>query len=216
MPDWPEHLLPGPKERVRELSEDEEAAIEEHLREDYRPLRRFSLVTGLRMTEAYTLTWGQVDWENRTVSIVGKGDKPDVIPLHSEGIALLALLRGHHTERVFTYVAARRRDGRSKGKRYPITRNGLSTQWRRTRARAMKDCPSLKSFRGTTTATRRQRECCAPLATCAPSSGFCVTRTLPPPQNMPTPCWTMYEPPWKTLQDHGKKHGSKAGQSANY
>jgi integrase len=43
-------------------------------------------------------------------------------------------LRGHHPDRVFTYVAACTRDGRVKGRRYPITKNGLDTCWRRIRA----------------------------------------------------------------------------------
>lgn len=147
MPDWTEHLLPEPKERVRELSAAEETAIEVHLRADYRPLWRFSLATGLRMGEAFTLTWSQVDWQARVVAVVGKGDKPDLVPLTAEAIAVLSLLRGHHGERVFTYEAARARAGRRAGRRYPITENGLKTAWRRARAKAVKECPSLATFR---------------------------------------------------------------------
>jgi hypothetical protein len=34
---------------------------------------------------------------------------------------------------VFTYLAARTRNGRVKGRRYPITFNGVKTQWKRIR-----------------------------------------------------------------------------------
>ena len=40
-------------------------------------------------------------------------------------------MRGHHPERVFTYIAQRTRDGRVKGKRYPLTANGAKAMWRR-------------------------------------------------------------------------------------
>jgi integrase len=39
-------------------------------------------------------------------------------------------LRGHHSTHVFTFVAQRTRDGRTKGERYPITYNGLKSHWR--------------------------------------------------------------------------------------
>jgi integrase len=50
----------------------------------------------------------------------------------------------HHPEWVFTYIAARTdpRKGVIKGQRYPITREGAKTQWRRLIKRA-----GLKDFR---------------------------------------------------------------------
>ncbi|MGF7161249.1 integrase [Rhodoligotrophos appendicifer] len=146
-PDWQDHTLREPKERVRELSDDEEDIIEAALREDYRPIWRFSLITGLRMMEAVTLTWAQVDWSGGTLSITGKGGKEAVIPMDSDARAILSLLRGHHPTRVFTYSVQRFRDGRKRDERLPITKNGLKTAWRRARDKAVKEQPSLATFR---------------------------------------------------------------------
>ena len=43
------HMLPQPRERVRELRADEEAALFAALRPDYHPLVRFALLTGCRL-----------------------------------------------------------------------------------------------------------------------------------------------------------------------
>jgi integrase len=45
-------------------------------------------------------------------------------------------LRGHHPEYVFTYVAKRTRGKLVKGRRYPITKSGLNTRWRRVKKAA--------------------------------------------------------------------------------
>jgi integrase len=45
-------------------------------------------------------------------------------------------LRGHHPEQVFTFVAQRDYNGRTKGERYPITYNGVKSHWRYLRKRA--------------------------------------------------------------------------------
>jgi hypothetical protein len=37
---------------------------------------------------------------------------------------------------VFTYIAQKTREGRVRGKRYPITASGFKTAWRRPRAKA--------------------------------------------------------------------------------
>jgi site-specific recombinase XerD len=48
---------------------------------------------------------------------------------------------------VFTYVAARTRNGRVRGQRYPITRSGLKTQWKRIRAKAEVEDFRFNDFR---------------------------------------------------------------------
>ncbi len=137
MPDWGSHLLKEPRERTRELRVDEEASIEAIERGDYRPVRLFAQITGLRLREVVGLTWPQVDLWNRTISVVGKGDKPHVVPMTEELRLILEPLRAHHPNRVFTYVAERTyRNAKAdqtfvKGERYPITRSGLTSRRKR-------------------------------------------------------------------------------------
>lgn len=129
--DWKRHLLKEPQERVRELRTDEEATLFESLREDYHPIIRFAIMTGCRLNECVALRWCDVDWGARQIWIMGKGDKLAPIPMPPALRELLWPLQGHHDESVFTYVAARARDGRRKGERYPITYEGLKTAFRR-------------------------------------------------------------------------------------
>ncbi|WP_058620486.1 site-specific integrase, partial [Methylobacterium indicum] len=132
-PNWGAHLLAEPKERVRELRYDEEDRLEKVEREDYRPPRLFAQLTGLRRREVVSLTWSQVDFHTGSIRVVGKGNKPHVIPITGEVEELLRALIGHHPERVFTYlckrtrICARSKKELEKGTRYPIVkrhRNG--------------------------------------------------------------------------------------------
>lgn len=138
-PAWKNHLLAEPEERKREAKFDEEDRLFEAVREDYHPLMEFEVVSGLRQ-KAALLTWPQVDWENRQIRYqkkrrrAGEGVVWRTIPITPRIEAILRPLIGHHEVFVFTYVAIRTRDGRVKGRRYPITVNGLKTQWRRDRA----------------------------------------------------------------------------------
>lgn len=143
-PDWGEHLLAEPAERVRELRPDEDAALALALDPDYEAVRRFSLASGLRQAESL-LHWRQVDLAARRIATVGKGGRPVFLPITSAMEAILASRIGHHPEYVFTYVAARTvKPGsgagagvpRQRGQRYPITPHGLKTHWRRRRSRA--------------------------------------------------------------------------------
>lgn len=138
-PDWRVHMLPEPRERVRELSAAEEAALAAVLRPDYVPIWRFALATGVRMREAVDLTWDMVDWGNRTIRLRVKGGKEHVVPISTEVREILLPLQGHHATAVFTYVCQRPerdRAGRKRGQRYPISYQGLKTAWRRARARS--------------------------------------------------------------------------------
>lgn len=134
--DWKKHLLKEPKERVRELRQDEEQRLFEKLREDYHPILRFAIMTGVRLGEVYQLRWKDIDWGARTIMIHGKGGKVAPIPLPPSVRELLWELQGHHEEFVFTYVAQRARDGRRRGQRYPITREGLKSAFRRVLPKA--------------------------------------------------------------------------------
>jgi integrase len=106
-------------------------------RDDYRAIREFATITGLRLNEVL-LAWTQVDFDNAVVRLVAKGDEPRIVPLSRRAYALLWGERNRHSEWVFTFVAQRTRicpqTGQKyiKGQRYPITYYGLSTQRRRT------------------------------------------------------------------------------------
>ncbi|HEV2557372.1 MAG TPA: site-specific integrase [Microvirga sp.] len=129
---WKKHLLSEPQERVRELKDEEEAALFGRLRADYHDIVVFALMTGCRLHECVNLKWENVDWGARKIWINGKGGTLDPIPLPPSVRDLLWPLQGHHPESVFTYVAGRTRSGRRKGERHPITYEGLKTVFRRT------------------------------------------------------------------------------------
>jgi integrase len=135
--DWKRRLLSEPKERVREMSHSEEKSLFEKLRPDYQPVVRFAMQSGCRLCEIVKgnefpgLRWTDVDWSGRKITVLGKGRILGTIPI-SPGIReLLFPLQGNHEEFVFTYIAQKTRDGRVAGQRYPMTREGLKTEWRR-------------------------------------------------------------------------------------
>lgn len=129
--DWKRHKLKEPQERVREASLEEEEAIVAAMPEDYRPALAFALMTGCRRAEIVGLTWQNVDFFNREIRVLGKGDRSRTIPMTEDMHALLWSLKDHHPEAVFTYVAKNPAGGRLRGARYPITVNGFQTVWNR-------------------------------------------------------------------------------------
>lgn len=135
---WREHILSEPKERVREASRAEEDSLFEHLSEGYDVACHFALVTGCRLAEIIGLTWDRVDFHERTVTIIGKGDNVRTIPMPWALVEMLKAQIGHHPLYVFTYVA-RRTDARKrlvKGRRYRLSYAGLKVAFRRTVAKA--------------------------------------------------------------------------------
>ncbi|WP_395708547.1 tyrosine-type recombinase/integrase [Reyranella sp.] len=134
-PDWKSHLLPEPQERIRELVGDEWEKLEGATRDDYVPFLTFARASGLRLRECL-LRWPEVDWDARQIRKLGKGKKLVTVPITPTIRGILWPLRGQHAEHVFTYVAARTRAGRVKGKRYPLTYSGVKIAWRRLRAKA--------------------------------------------------------------------------------
>jgi integrase len=137
--DWKHHMLSEPRERVREMSHSEEISLFGELRADYQPVVRFAMQSGCRLCEIVPgkefpgLRWPDVDWSGRKITVLGKGGVLGTIPI-SPGIReLLFPLQGNHDEFVFTYIAQKTRDGRVNGERYPMTREGLKTEWRRAK-----------------------------------------------------------------------------------
>jgi integrase len=137
-PKWKELLLPEPVERVRELQDDEAAAFDEAMRDDYGPFFEFVRASGLRQAECVTLRWSEVNFSTRQIVRIGKGGRRVVFPITDTVREILFPLQGQHPEFVFTYVAiyGNKRLGRVRGQRYPLTLTGTKTAWQRLRAKA--------------------------------------------------------------------------------
>jgi hypothetical protein len=140
-PDWSSHMLAVQKRPVREITLAEDASIDEVESLEYRQLREFAEIMGLRRRELL-LTWRQVDFELGTIKIIGKGAKPATLPLSARAYQILWGLRGHHNIWVFTFVAQRTRRCPMTGtdfvkdQRYPMTYYGIGTNRRRKWAKA--------------------------------------------------------------------------------
>lgn len=135
-PNWKEHFLAERKRPVREITAAEDAALDEIESREYAELREFAEIMGLRRKEML-LTWPQVDFDKATISIIGKGGVPAILPLPQRAYQILWGLRGHDKIHVFTFVAQRTRHCPKtkrefiKGQRYPMTYYGIGTNRRR-------------------------------------------------------------------------------------
>lgn len=135
---WADLKLRRPKPRKRELSTQEEARLNEHLRDDYAAIIEFAMLTGLRRA-ALVLRWQQVDLEAGTITYERKSlhdDDMGMLPISDRVRQLLVAEQGRHRTYVWTYVAKSSREGRRKGRRYPITEQGLKSAMRRALADA--------------------------------------------------------------------------------
>jgi len=137
-PKWKDLLLPEPPERVRELQDDEGAALDEAMRADYLAFFEYVRATGMRLAECVTLKWSEVNFGTKQIIRLGKGGRRVVFPITDTIREILFPLQGQHPEFVFTYVAVygNKRLGRVRGQRYPLTINGAKSAWQRIRAKA--------------------------------------------------------------------------------
>ncbi|WP_172982681.1 tyrosine-type recombinase/integrase [Phyllobacterium sp. SYP-B3895] len=105
-----------------EASPDQEAFLMTILRGDYAPAVRFTLLTGVRLEEVVGLDWTAVRFHTRDFTVWGKGKdglkKERTIPMSKAVYDLLWSLKDDHATAVFTYIAKRTSDGRTKGLRY--------------------------------------------------------------------------------------------------
>jgi integrase len=125
-------MLSEPRERIRELCDDEAERLEEVTRADYGPFFAFARSTGLRLRECVTLRWSEVNWDTRQIIKLGKGGRHVMTPITSMVREIIWPLRGNHAEFVFTFTAERTwPGGRIKGQHYPLTVAGVKTLWRR-------------------------------------------------------------------------------------
>lgn len=136
---WKGHLLPEAQERVREASPDEEAKLFAAMRPDFIPVMRFLLLTGLRRAEACNLLWDDVRLDIAEMTVRGKGDRIDVLPLTPSALAVLSTEIGKHPTRVFSYVV-RHPWGGERGERVAILPDTLGTAyWRARKKSGVKD-----------------------------------------------------------------------------
>jgi len=136
--DWKQHRKPEPRERIRELTFEEQEKLYNSLDERYHAITTFHLLTGVRKRESVGLRWRDVDFGNRQIWINGKGDKRLPIPMTPTVRDLLFPLQGHHPEFVFSYAVKKsmanpKVPGKRlvKGERRPITKGGYTTEFRR-------------------------------------------------------------------------------------
>jgi integrase len=131
--DFGAHMLNEPRERVREASASEEAAILSELGEGYDAAVKFAFLSGCRRMEILGLEWPHVDFFSKRFTVTGKGGKVRSIPMSQAMFDLLWAEKDHHRTRVFTFVARRTLKHLNivKGKRYPLTESGLKSAMRR-------------------------------------------------------------------------------------
>lgn len=161
-PIWRDHALKEPIERVREVHQHEDDALYAVLRCDYAPWLEFVRITGLRLTETL-IRWENVNWFSRIIATTGKGGRKVTTHITPEVEAILKPLVGDHPVWVFTYVCQCPRKAKDKdsvrlqGQRYPITRAGAKSQWKRIKKAANLSDLRFHDFRHDT-ATRLLRE----------------------------------------------------------
>jgi len=137
---WGKLTLKEAAERERELSDEEEARLFQHLPESLRPLVEFAILSGQRRSEIVMMRWADVDFRNRRAKVWAKGAKPHSFPLTARMIEIIKE-QTKASPQVFTYVAERDappredRPRRIKGERYPFSKQGWARKWRK----ALKD-----------------------------------------------------------------------------
>lgn len=99
-----------PKRRVAFLTHQQAADLLALLPEKYRTPVRLALLTGLRRSNVFNLTWDNVNLELNTLIIHAdehKGDERQIVPLNAQAWQLLATMPGERSGRVFASVGDR-------------------------------------------------------------------------------------------------------------
>lgn len=131
---WRQLRLREAAPRTRYLTAEEETALFTHLRQDFRPMVAFCLLTGARVASVLRLTWNDVDYHAGTVRLREMKSRhtgeAHTIPLTPALTALLAEQKGLHAIYVFTYVCQKASaKNRRKGARYPFSKQGWKKGW---------------------------------------------------------------------------------------
>ena len=150
MPVWKKLRRREKKVRNRTLSPEKLPGVFEALDPDFRGIFLFSLLTGVRRSDAVGLRWDDIDWTERLITFETKGYHSQGRETHQVDLTapIEAILRHewqNHPEVVFTFVCQRGDKGRKqvKGQRYPISATVLRDRWRKVR----KTVPGLEELR---------------------------------------------------------------------
>lgn len=152
MPHWNALRYAVPTKVHRELFHEEEDALFEHMREDFRGFTEFALKSGWRLREVRHLRWSDLNLSQGIAKTVVKGGDLVARPL-TEELKVIIANQPKVGPFVFTYVCQKSRKAfidkkgrqhlaRLKGERYPFTQWG----WRRPWANALKEA-GIDSFR---------------------------------------------------------------------
>lgn len=134
--DWGRLQYTEPKERIRELSAEEEVKLFAALPENLKPLVEFALLCGQRKAEIVTLRWSDVDLAGARATVSVKGGHRHTFPLSPRMVAIIKA-QPKVCPQVFTYVCTRRapkradRPARRVGERYPFSKQGWNRQWKK-------------------------------------------------------------------------------------
>jgi integrase len=145
----PSLWLEEPDNRQTILPEGEkEEMLLAAMREDFRPVIRFAILSGVRRENALALRWEQIDWDLGFITFRTKSKKPGgkqhLLPLTQGMRALLSLERGRHEAYVFTYLCRHPAPGRKRGERYPLVADGGNFRRDWVKARRAIGLPTLR------------------------------------------------------------------------
>lgn len=121
-------LAPRPPRRVRFLTVDQARTLIQELPEHLAALVAFSLETGLRKSNALSLTWSQVDLTIPAAWIhadQAKARRAIPVPLSPVAVAVLESQRGRHATWCFTYKGQRIRQCNTAAWRKALKRAGI-------------------------------------------------------------------------------------------
>ncbi|KEJ97401.1 Site-specific recombinase XerD [Pseudosulfitobacter pseudonitzschiae] len=120
-----------PRERVRELTADEQTRLFATLPQEFHPMVAFALMTGARISTITGLLWRDVDMNHREITFRLKGDELMFFPINAELAALLSAIPKSNVMESRRYVFTRV-DGHS-AERIQIVASGgvFGTVWRK-------------------------------------------------------------------------------------
>tara|TARA_R110002049_G_scaffold23545_10_gene83676 strand:+ start:57611 stop:58687 length:1077 start_codon:yes stop_codon:yes gene_type:complete len=120
-----------PRERVRELTVDEQTRLFAALPQEFHPMVAFALMTGARISTITGLLWRDVDMTHREITFRLKGDELMFFPINAELAALLSAMPKSNVMESRRYVFTRV-DGHS-AERIQIVASGgvFGTVWRK-------------------------------------------------------------------------------------